>query len=194
MEPKYMKKKENTKGNNYDYSDVNPSEILKKWTYDDDFKDTFDKESIFDDVSSGKSFEEKLYEIVLWKLNRRIIVSDMVEKDIIQLSRSDNKEDIITLIDLLVNRCKGIGLPMASTILHFYSGGKYPILDQRSARVIYKFEPKYNINNPGECYYEYYEHCVDYYRNHNLYKKGLHFKDIDKYLYQLDKKNRNKNS
>ena len=193
-----MTEKKNKKNNDFNYEDLesrNPKTLVDAWKYDDNYKESFDKETVFNDIDSNISFEEKLYRIVLWKINRRVILNSITEDKIKRLIKSDKKSDIIELIDRLADKNNmGIGLPMASTILHFYSKGKYPILDQRAYRVIYEKEPAYDMKNPGECYYEYYEKCKKYYDDRELKSRGLEFYDIDKYLYQIDLKKGNRNS
>ena len=82
---------------------------------------------------------------------------------------------------------------MASTILHFFSDGNLPILDQRAYRVVFHEEPNY-IGDRGELYWTYYEKCKDYYKQHRLEEKGINFSELDKYLYQVDKDKGNTNS
>ena len=188
------------RNNNYNYEGIekrDPAEVLSEWDYDEKFVGSFDKERIFNDVINNKEdFEKNLYEIVLWKVNRRIIVEkeEEIKKKLYSISeKAPEKEATQSLIEDLVGKDNiGIGLPMASTIIHFFSRGQLPILDQRAYRVVVQGEPKYK-SNLGEIYWNYYQKCKDYYTEHQLKEKGIDFVEIDKYLYQVDKLNKNKN-
>jgi len=188
------------RNNNYNYEGIekrDPAEVLSEWDYDEKFAGSFDKERIFSDVINNKEdFEKILYEIVLWKVNRRIIVEkeEEIKKKLYSISENaPEKEATQSLIEDLVGKDNiGIGLPMASTIIHFFSRGQLPILDQRAYRVVYDNEPKYK-GDIGELYWNYYQKCKDYYTEHQLKEKGIDFVEIDKYLYQVDKLNNNKN-
>ena len=188
------------RNNNYNYEGIekrDPAEVLSEWDYDEKFVGSFDKERIFNDVINNKEdFEKNLYEIVLWKVNRRIIVEkeEEIKKKLYSISENaPEKEATQSLIEDLVGKDNiGIGLPMASTIIHFFSRGQLPILDQRAYRVVVQGEPKYK-SNLGEIYWNYYQKCKDYYTEHQLKEKGIDFVEIDKYLYQVDKLNKNKN-
>jgi len=188
------------RNNNYNYEGIekrDPAEVLSEWDYDEKFVGSFDKERIFSDVINNKEdFEKILYEIVLWKVNRRIIVEkeEEIKKKLYSISENTpEKEATQSLIEDLVGKDNiGIGLPMASTIIHFFSRGQLPILDQRAYRVVYDKEPKYK-GDIGELYWNYYQKCKDYYTEHQLKEKGIDFVEIDKYLYQVDKLNNNKN-
>jgi hypothetical protein len=101
------------------------------------------------DVSNVKLSD--LYEIVLWKLNRFIdfekTIDSLKELGLINDSSCDKSKEIIT--ELLES--KGIGLPMASTILRFLNPKVYQIIDDRVYRFLYSGENdknKWNNNKP----------------------------------------------
>ena len=150
------------RNNNYNYEGIekrDPAEVLSEWDYDEKFVGSFDKERIFSDVINNKEdFEKILYEMVLWKVNRRIIVEkeEEIKKKLYSIiENAPEKEATQSLIEDLVGKDNiGIGLPMASTIIHFFSRGQLPILDQRAYRVVYDNEPKYK-GDIGELYWNY---------------------------------------
>ena len=123
------------------------------------------------------------------------MVNNLTESELKELIKKKKIKEAINKLTSSEN--KGIGLPMASTILHFYSNGKYPIIDQRSYRVINKKEPEYGKSRKmslGEIYEEYYSDCINFIKDNDLEKRGLDPKDVDKYTYQIDIERRNRNN
>lgn len=178
--------------------EIEPKEIINEWKYDQKWNKCFDKETIFEHVENTEyDFEKLLYEIVLWKINRRTVLSKDCKENISKFKSLDNvkknEELFINYVNDFVDE-KGIGLPMASTIIHFFSKGKLPIMDQRALRALYGLKDGPKGENPGKRYLNYCNKCSDYYSDNNLKDYGLKFEDIDKYLYQLDLKTGIKNN
>lgn len=164
--------------------------VLKRFTYNDG-------QTIFDRISKAdiSDFQENrdiINEIVLWKINR----TPKIDSDTI--SMIGNLSSIATPIaasisqltfDVLTNllNSKGIHLPIASTILHFYYPDIYPIIDQRAYRELYKKEyPKYGVKEEKltQLYMQYIADCYSYQQEKC---PDIPFSKIDKVLYQLDK-------
>lgn len=138
--------------------------------------------------------EEKdiINEIVLWKLNRTIHLEDetilYLNKVISSINNPlevINSESVKKLIIMLL-KSKGIRIPMASTILHFYKPDVFPIIDQRAYRELMGHELGNSLvpEKSTDLYLDYIEKC-------ELYRKEkcpeIEFQFIDKILYQLDK-------
>lgn len=77
-----------------------------------------------------------LNEIVLWKVNRYSKLDSSLFDRLNRLDEITNKDELKNLISELIGQ-KGIGLPMASTILRFLNPERFQIIDQRAFRVIY---------------------------------------------------------
>ncbi len=131
-------------------------------------------------------------EIVLWKINRRINLSsetieyiNSVTRNVKTIEDALNSNDVKNLLDEMLKQ-KGIRLPMASTILHFYNPNVFPIIDQRSYREL--FNKKLNLNANSEIYLLYLQRCKNICERYKI-----PIKLIDIVLYQLDKNKGNKN-
>lgn len=171
--------------------------VLGRYTYEDDTDiksriSNMNKDNTTDNIAA-------INEIVLWKLNRSIHIS---EEAILMLNSLDylsspidaiNDNKVYNLIEELLSS-KGIKLAVASTILHFYHPNLFPIIDQRSYRELYgnKF-PDYSSKDKNkryiELYYEFISKCLQY----NIeYCPGIPFESVHKILYQRDKEKGNK--
>ena len=109
-------------------------ELKKKYKYQAELTLELDKlETNFN--------QEIINEIVLWKVNRYVLM----QKDTLELLNKIKKTDnilneeltILILKKLLDKDQKGIQLAMASTILRFKNPSIYQIIDQRVYRFIY---------------------------------------------------------
>ncbi len=83
--------------------------------------------------------QEIINEIVLWKVNRYVRLSDDILLSLNSIKLEDrklDKEKTFKILSLLLNQ-RGIQLPMASTILRFKNPYIYQILDQRVYRILY---------------------------------------------------------
>lgn len=173
--------------------------ILDEWEYN--IQETADIETAIktNEPSDLDTAMNIVRRIALWKLDRVISINDeMLKKGVefdektIETFPKDGDpwwEEVEKIIDELVG-CKGIGLPMASTILHFYHPDTFLIIDQRAYRVIFpklkKLPPRKQQN--GELYVKYMLKCIRYYKENNF---SFEFKFLDRFTYQLDKKAEN---
>jgi len=171
---------------------VNYTEILERFSYqsDDEIKERIKKIGDFD----SQEVKDIINSIVLWKLNRSIQIS---EETLQQLtSVGDLKSPLEAVKDMRISELiqkllssRGIQLPMASTILHFYYPDIFPIIDQRAYRELVSqeypnFLSKDKIEKYVELYLSYIEKCYHY--NISICPE-IPFEYIDKILYQLDK-------
>ena len=161
-------------------------EILKEYKYSD-------PQSLYDKVKT-KGFTKTpedigiIREIVLWKINREIDISDETIAKINEIAgKNDSPEKALN--DPMVKECfekmlysGGIRLPMASTILHFYQPKAFPIIEDRAYRQACR--KKFNPAGGWEVYSEYITACIKI-----CHENGISFEKIDKVLYQLDKDN-----
>jgi hypothetical protein len=95
----------------------------------------------------NKPFDQQVInEIVLWKVNRFVSLTDQTFELLNKIdSKSTNLDiDLTTKILKALLQTKGIRLPMASTILRFKNKNIYQIIDQRVFRIIYK-DKKLNL-------------------------------------------------
>ena len=145
---------------------------------------------------------EILYEIVLWKLNRFPCVDDELIEELIGVAsirpkahRKNGKAEEV--LDKLL-RCKGVALPMASTILRFLNPKTFQIIDERAYRIICpgKKYPK----KPGKVTDGYVKRSICIYFNyldalhevHKISPKKYPFDVLDRILYLIDKGQDNK--
>lgn len=151
--------------------------------------------------SNGCSTQENqdiLNEIMLWKTNRIITVSDEIIKTIIgwefqyplEAARNEGVHDIFQ--ELL--GAKGVQAPLASTILKMYHPHLFPIIDQRAYREIYNKEfPKFYSKDAYSRYADMYvKYVIDCYYYQQEKCPDIKFCDLDKLLYQLDIEKGNK--
>ncbi len=181
---KTMKNKKHTTIKTID--DFQPSEIMKyksAYNYQNELTEKLDKlEADFD--------QNIINEIILWKLNRYAKLDPETLDLINQIDRkAQTKNDELTkkiLRNLLTT--KGIGLPMASTILRFANPKVYQIIDQRVYRLIMGEELKLNGKKDTEI-----KHLIEKYLHYlNKLKKisndkEIPFKQSDRILYAMDK-------
>ncbi len=135
--------------------------------------------------------------IALWKTNR-IIEFENPEKIITLINifkKNGGDENAVNLLDELLKRNnKGIDLPMASTILHFFRS-EYPIIDRRAHRALYKNYSNlpFKISEPTEIanrskikkYFHYVERCKEVVEAIN--NEYISMNNVDQFLYQIDK-------
>jgi len=144
------------------------------------------------DASKTGFDQNKLNEIVLWKVNRYAHFDELTIKKLnsIELDRDEIDEDITReLLQKLLNT-KGVQLPMASTILRFRNPKIYQIIDQRVFRIIYgkrlelkSYRSDENIERQIDLYFKY---LVDL-RNVCL-RLNIEFQAADRILYMADKR------
>ena len=166
-----------------------PSIMLEKYKYQKCLTSELDE-------FNAKGFDrERLYEIVLWKLNRFPCVDDELidglTKGIPPIPEKEHRKSEAVLGQLL--RCKGIALPMASTILRFLNPKTFQIIDERAYRSLFPDQnyPKNDIASGNVqksiCIYFNYLDTL-----HKISSKKLPFDKSDRILYQLDKEYGNK--
>ena len=179
----------------------NPRLILENYTYDKG-------EDIYTRLDSIKEddvveLNNILNKIVLWKINRTVVVSDETLialnkvrdiKNLADVINGNRKEEVERLLSNLINS-KGVRLAMASTFLHFFNPDIFPIFDQRAYRVVnekdYQAPTALAPESDAKLNMEYLKKCDQYFKT-ELSGKGIRFSEIDKYLYQLDKEAGNK--
>lgn len=184
---------------NFNFEDVlskhnhNPLSIMKKYRYDSG-KEVFSRiNGLAEETDDILELSDIVNQIVLWKINRVVRLSDsnllalnhLKSIKNIEDALSEKQEEIKLLLSSLLST-KGVRLPMASSFLHFFNPSVFPIIDQRAYRVIYKHDYKAstNIDVNVALYLDYMQRCRTY---HSQHLAGvIDFCDIDKYLYQLD--------
>jgi len=116
--------------------------------------------------SSNENFsQEKLNEIVLWKVNRYAEFGESLIELINSIDKNETKIDVDKTREILKGLLKtsGVQLAMASTILRYRNPNIYQIIDQRVFRVIYKnqtlelntYPSEKNLNFQIELYIKY---------------------------------------
>lgn len=183
----------------YKYEKIkkSPKEILDSWHY----LDSKDIENRIKDYGLHEgSLNDIVNEIVLWKVNRQVsfgndkeLLNDIWNLENVKIAEMDSfSDEWAQKTEEIVRRmlvCRGIKMPMASTILHFFHPSTYLIMDQRAYRVIFKEEMP---NNPSpQMYTMYLKKCVKYYKDQKL-NPDIAFELLDRYLYQMDKEMKNK--
>lgn len=145
-----------------------------------------------DDIGNSIITSEVLHEIVLWKINRYPNVPEaiLVRVNLLKnLERKRYRDAEPVIIDLL--SCKGVDLPMASTLLRFRNPETFQIIDRHAYRAVYGKKYPLYANSPSklktETYFNYLEAL------HELSeKKSILFRDLDRALYEFDKKRNGK--
>ena len=110
-------------------------EILNRFIYEDETE--INERIASANNSDYRENRDIINKIVLWKMNRTPEVSDEVIDAIYSLSEIASPEEAAQsertreVVEKLL-MSKGMKLPMASTVLHFYFPNLYPIIDQRA--------------------------------------------------------------
>ena len=162
-----------------------PAVLIDDYSYNPDLTAKLDKLDL-----EGLN-REQLYEIVLWKLNRFPVISDELIGQLKSLGRyqnGDHKNAEALLKELL--QCRGIALPMASTILRFANPKVFQIIDDRAFRVLTDGSGSYPSKPPCvtegylqkscEIYFDYLDKLC------RLQGENFPFENMDRILYQLD--------
>ncbi len=151
---------------------------------------------------SKKIFSEKenftinhLHNIVLWKVGRYPNFSQNAqeESDLINKipTKSRKLDEVLTrkILQVLLS-VRGVGLPMASTILRFRNPNIYQIIDQRAYRMLpekYKETIELKIPHSKEKQIDLYiQYLKDLKKVCREYQ--IKFKDADIVLFEMDKK------
>lgn len=137
--------------------------------------------------------QNKLNEIVLWKVNRYAQFDDKLIMMINSIDRNDSEINMVktrlVLKELL--KTNGVQLAMASTILRFRNPNIYQIIDQRVYRLIYKnkilnintYPSEKNLKFQIELYIKYLndlrETCLNF---------DIPFSKSDRILFMVDKR------
>jgi hypothetical protein len=155
------------------YSSVILNKNMIKTIFDYDFKIISDdyefkyQESLTKKLdSSTEDFsQEKLNEIVLWKVNRYAKFDENLIELINSIDKDETKIDLDKTKEILkcLLKTNGVQLAMASTILRYRSPNIYQIIDQRVYRVIYEnqilelntYPSEKNLNFQIELYIKY---------------------------------------
>lgn len=105
---------------------------------------------------------------------------------------NDYEKQIQTLLEDML-KGDGVGLPMASAILHFFNPKVFPVIDHRDYRSIYaiKHNERRELSNSkqdfmAKLYLEFVRECKDYCLNDKSGKVTM--EDVDKYFYVIDQK------
>lgn len=103
------------------------------------------------DAYDGLFNQEKINEIVLWKVNRYAELSEQSLSLLNKISSVNNAIDETLTKDILHSLLPepGIRLPMASTILRFKNPNIYQIIDQRVYPIIYGKEYRSSFSENG---------------------------------------------
>ncbi len=145
------------------------------------------------DADTTDFSQERLNEIVLWKVNRYArFDSDLIQQinDIDPKSEKIEVEKTRKILRGLL-KTKGVQLAMASTILRFKNPNVYQIIDQRVFRIIYPNEElnlssyltEKTINNQIELYLKYLEDLREVCK-----KLQIDFQTSDRVLFKADRR------
>lgn len=169
----------------------NPGILLQEYNYQKSLTNKLDN------LCADDFHRQNLYEIILWKINRFPEINDSLIKEVSGLSKLTNNshrksEDILKKL----LKCKGIALPMASSILRFINPHVFQIIDDRAYRVLLPGKEKYPskpqkitegyLNTSCKVYFEYLDEI------NLIVSDNLPFEHSDRILYQLDIKLGNK--
>lgn len=160
-----------------------------KYNFDEhDLKYTFnyhleEKENISKSINKEEISIEDIRRVALWKYNRIIEIEGNLLERLSKVVSDKNidieSKEVKNLIEEMVN-CKGIGMPLASTILKFLRPDVFPIVDTRAYRAI--FGKKVG----SRCTYDkYIEYCKEIYKIRDI--KGIKLSEVDEQLYMFDK-------
>lgn len=126
---------------------------------------------------------DDLRRVALWKLNRVMEVPESVIDQLNNLTAQDSlhhrSPEAIRVLELLVDS-RGIGYPMASSILKFVRPDVFPIIDVRAYRAAFGIK-LYARMYSTERYLDYADRCHEIARI-----KNMSLMDVDEQLYGFD--------
>jgi hypothetical protein len=125
-------------------------EFVRKWAaqYDDDFPAKYKQDEVRlkawlrAQFREGRAYFDKRHfvEIATWKSQRPLRRYESNDEDLVQqvtaLAFAARRDDLRLRLLTLLN---GVGVPVASTILHFAFPDKYPIMDVRAVATLTRF-------------------------------------------------------
>ena len=161
---------------------------------EEDYSFNYQKELTKRLDTNQRDFDQnRLNEIVLWKVNRYADFEEDVILLINSIEPSDSKidkEKTKAILKLLLNT-KGVQLAMASTILRFRNKFIYQIIDQRVYRIIYPnkilkvsaYSSEKNIEEQIDLYFQYLKDLRSV-----CDKLKITFEDSDRILFMADKR------
>ncbi len=166
----------------------NPRALLEQFEYQKELTEKLDTLDL-------EKFDRKLfYEIILWKLNRFPIIEDQLINELRRVKKICPKEhrEVKEILRQLLC-CKGISLPMASTILRFLNPKTFQIIDDRAYRAVYDKRAAYPskpremtekfLRKSEEIYFKYLD---DLHQISDEYGDSLPFNFADRILYLAD--------
>lgn len=131
--------------------------------------------------------QEAVNEIVLWKVNRFVAVSESLLRDLNELKslRPKHHRKACGVLTRLLET-HGVDLPMASALLRFRNRSAFQIIDRHAYRALYG--KRYSIYSSSpiqrkiETYFNYLDdlHAI-------CERRALDFRSIDRLLYVFDK-------
>ncbi|MBB4081110.1 thermostable 8-oxoguanine DNA glycosylase [Lewinella aquimaris] len=164
-----------------DLDALEPAQLLKQFSYQENLTSQLDR-------YKGYIDQNKINEIVLWKINRYAEIDSTTLELLNKIDANVEVMDIdLTeqiLIRLLSKGVRGVRLPMASTFLRFRNSNIYQIIDRRAYRVLYgkAYIERPDIQAMIQLYFKYLDDISQLCNRINL-----PYKDIDRFLYVLDK-------
>ncbi len=135
------------------------------------------------DKMEGSFSQEMINEIVLWKVNRYVKMTDETLLMLNKIDRLNNDEEK-ELFTMMLNT-DGIDIPMMSTILRFRNPERYQIIDQRAYRVLYgeEYHKPTAIDKKIELYCAYLKELRAFCK-----RNKIPFSKADRIMYEFDKK------
>jgi len=161
-------------------------DFLREYHYQPKLTDKLDD---LDDLALSQGL---INEIVLWKLNRYVLLDNAALQGLDGLrclKTGQHRRGEAALRSLLGTH--GVDLPMASTILRFRNPRVYQIIDRHAHRAIYDQDYPLHTKSPTQqkiaVYFDYLDRLVELCR-----KRDLTFGTIDRLLYVFDKRQNGK--
>lgn len=143
-----------------------------------------EKEDILENLNRNNLSIDDIRKIALWKYNRVINIEDEILEKLSKILNDKNlsieNEDVREIVEDII-QCKGVGMPLASTILKFLRPDIFPIIDVRAYRAL--FDKKIYTYT----YDKYIEYCKEIYKIRDI--KGMKLSEVDEQLYMFDKEN-----
>jgi thermostable 8-oxoguanine DNA glycosylase len=133
-----------------------------------------------------------LNEIVLWKVNRYVALSQELFDHLNSLTTLTNGQHRQgkNVLELLL-KVRGADLPMASTFLRFRNPEVFQIIDRHAYRAVY--DQKYSLYQASptkrkiSVYFDYIDRLIEL-----CAERNVEFQTIDRLLYEFDKRTNGK--
>jgi len=141
-----------------------------------------------DNLGDSPLNQKILNEIVLWKVNRYVSITDSLLESIDRVKNlRPGEHKKASLVTKILLNLRGVDLAMASTILRFRNPEVFQIIDRHAYRAVTGTKLVLYTSTPADkkisVYFDYIDKLIQLCK-----RQGLRFETVDRLLYLFDKR------